>query len=187
MGAGVDVERGRSAGCLGWGWPHQSEGRRRSQPRWRPSGAHQPRRIRSPSIQPTPAPSISHPMCDNEVPLAGCDLTEIASQYESGACCRSDVDFGHGFGCFVPILMMLLFSVLSRNPPLSMGTAIWIGWCIKALPTHRHATYSTAAPHRRVAPLSNRRATRGLASVASSTRRSAPPSTDTPQSSSSSS
>ena len=81
-------------------------------------------------------------MCDNEVPLAGCDLTEIASQYESGACCRSDVDFGHGFGCFVPILMMLLFSVLSRNPPLSMGTAIWIGWSIKALPTHRHATYS---------------------------------------------
>eukprot|EP00315_Gephyrocapsa_oceanica_P035979 CAMPEP_0185434984 /NCGR_PEP_ID=MMETSP1365-20130426/24843_1 /TAXON_ID=38817 /ORGANISM="Gephyrocapsa oceanica, Strain RCC1303" /LENGTH=593 /DNA_ID=CAMNT_0028039599 /DNA_START=179 /DNA_END=1960 /DNA_ORIENTATION=+ len=27
--------------------------------------------------------------------------------------------------------MMLLFSVLSRNPPLSMGSAIWIGWCIK--------------------------------------------------------
>ncbi|EOD15458.1 hypothetical protein EMIHUDRAFT_119374 [Emiliania huxleyi CCMP1516] len=77
-------------------------------------------------------------MCDNEEPLAGCDLTEVASQYESGACCRSDVDFGHGFGCFVPILMMLLFSVLSRNPPLSMGTAIWIGWCIKALPIHRH-------------------------------------------------
>jgi len=78
-------------------------------------------------------------MCDVEDVLAGCDLTEIAEQYESGACCRSDVDYGYGFTCFVPILMMLLFSVLSRNPPLSMGTAIWIGWCIKAPPTSHHA------------------------------------------------
>ena len=85
-------------------------------------------------------------MCDVEDVLTGCDLTEIAGHYESGACCRSDVDFGHGFACFVPILMMLLFSVLSRNPPLSMGSAIWIGWCIKVPHASHHAPPNLSPP-----------------------------------------
>ena len=61
-------------------------------------------------------------MCDVEDVLAGCDLTEIAEQYESGACCRSDVDYGHGFTCFVPILMMLLWI------PLKLGGCLDAAW-----------------------------------------------------------